>query len=480
MKAPALVSEEERLAALHECGILDSEPEPSFDDVARLASQLCRTPIALVSLVDRERQWFKARIGWPTTQGGRRESFCTHAIESNAPMIVPDALLDERFANNPLVLGPENIRFYAGIPLVLDDGAAVGSLCVIDNEPREIDPAQLAALHMLAKQVTTELSLRRRLANTKHLAWHESSPHDTRTPPLDVTRVTTRRPVAMPSLTSTWIAGRYEVLRTLGAGGMGVVVEALDTQEKRHVAVKFLLRHALSDDRMLERFAREARALMQLSGSEHVTRALDAGNLANGSPYIVMELLRGKSLQTLLEERGPMPVPLAAKLMIQACEGVAHAHEAGILHRDLKPSNLMLLDGTEGSEQLKVLDFGVAKEFGEDAGEAPQITMARELVGTPHYMSPEQLLGEALDERSDVWSLGVIFYELVVGARPFDAPTFIALTVKIYSQPAEPPSARAAGLPPKLDAIIAKCFERDRTLRYAGVRELAADLHELL
>ncbi|WP_250003264.1 GAF domain-containing sensor histidine kinase [Actinoplanes sp. M2I2] len=169
MKAPLPDNETDRLAALYSLDILDSEPEQDFDDIVALASNVCGTPMSLVTLLDTDRQWFKARVGTEQTGTGRDVSFCSHAILGSDLMVVPDATKDQRFADNPLVTGPLGIRFYAGAPLVTTDGFALGTLCVVDDQPRRLDIEQLQALRALARQVTSQMELRRHavaLANT--------------------------------------------------------------------------------------------------------------------------------------------------------------------------------------------------------------------------------------------------------------------------------------------------------------------------
>ena len=161
------LSEDQRLSALHDCAVLDTPPEDAFDDLASLARILCETPIALVSLVDRDRQWFKAALGLETRETPRAIAFCAHAIQQPEPLIVPDARQDPRFADNPLVTGPPEFRFYAGFPLIDDAGAALGTLCVLDVRPRELDAQRLDALRILAKQVVAQLALRRLLAEVE-------------------------------------------------------------------------------------------------------------------------------------------------------------------------------------------------------------------------------------------------------------------------------------------------------------------------
>lgn len=171
MKAPLPKNEALRIGVLHGYGILDTLAEQSYDDIVLLASQICNTPIALVSFVDSERQWFKARVGLEATETPRDSSFCAHAIlDSARPLIVPDALKDERFSDNPLVTGDPNIRFYAGAPLLSPTGEALGSLCVIDRKPHDISEQQVKALQALSRQVSVLLEMRRLVAELEVLS----------------------------------------------------------------------------------------------------------------------------------------------------------------------------------------------------------------------------------------------------------------------------------------------------------------------
>lgn len=175
MKAPIPANEAARLEALRQYEILDTDPEEVFDDITRLAAYMCQTPIAVISLVDHERQWFKARIGLGPRETSRDCAFCAHAILQDTPMSIPDAMADERFADNPLVTAEPFIRLYAGSPLITPEGFKLGTLCVIDRAPRVLSPEQLAVLRMLSNQVMVQLDLRREnAAITRSLAQRKS------------------------------------------------------------------------------------------------------------------------------------------------------------------------------------------------------------------------------------------------------------------------------------------------------------------
>ena len=169
MTAPLPANEAERLAALRDCQILDTAPEPPFDDVTLLAAQICGVPLAAVSLIDADRQWFKSILGLEATETPRGVAFCAHTILQPDLLLVPDARTDTRFADNPLVTGDPNVRFYAGMPLITSDGYALGSLCVIDRKPRQLSPDQQASLRALGNQVASQLELKRHIAAQERL-----------------------------------------------------------------------------------------------------------------------------------------------------------------------------------------------------------------------------------------------------------------------------------------------------------------------
>jgi len=213
------------------------------------------------------------------------------------------------------------------------------------------------------------------------------------------------------------VAGKLRIIRTVGAGGMGKVYEVEHELTRHRRALKVL--HPSASPNVVERFVREATAAARI-GNPHVAETFDAGTLETGEPYLLMELLEGETLEERLRRAGPIPSGELAALIQQACVGIQAAHDAGIVHRDLKPENLFVTS-REGQPFVKILDFGISK-FDEGRTGAPGITRDGVMLGTPYYMSPEQVLGAATDARTDVYALGVILYESACGHRPFEAP----------------------------------------------------------
>jgi serine/threonine-protein kinase len=267
------------------------------------------------------------------------------------------------------------------------------------------------------------------------------------------------------------LAGKYRVERVLGAGAMGMVVAAVHLALNRRVALKFLLPSAKKSQDGEDRFLREARIAAMLN-SEHVTRVLDVGMLEDGAAYIVMEFLDGQDLGSLLRS-GPLPIEEAVTYVLQVCEALAEAHAAGIVHRDLKPANLFLTRTPSGSPCVKVCDFGISKLAGSEMA----LTQTGQVLGSPIYMSPEQFDGgKHVDTRSDIWSLGVILYELIAGLPPFEAQEMMQLLKRITLEPPRPIEEVRPGVPAGLWRVIARALEKKRDQRWPSMREFAAAL----
>jgi len=270
------------------------------------------------------------------------------------------------------------------------------------------------------------------------------------------------------------VGDKYRIVRFLAEGGMAAVYEARHVVVKRRFAVKFLRPDLTLQRGVLERFQREAETAGSLE-KENVAAALDFGIATDGSPYIVMEFLVGQTLAQILAQAGRLSVERATDLCVQACRGLAAAHDAGIIHRDLKPQNLFVCRREDGCDLLKVLDFGVAKL--EEAESQGMVTRTGATLGTPFYMSPEQARGEKdCDERTDVYGLGAVLYELLSGRRPHAGSTNNAVLHHIATEPAIPLGEGTAGLPPSLVEVVHRCLARDAKERFASMSALAEAL----
>ena len=259
--------------------------------------------------------------------------------------------------------------------------------------------------------------------------------------------------------------GRYDVLRVIGRGGMGVVYEALDPKLERHVAIKMILG---ATPGLLARFDREARSMGSLQHPNIVT--IHEFGDQDGSPYLVMEYLVGMSLDTAISSGRPLSLVEKLSICINVCEGLNYAHDRGIIHRDIKPANVMLLD--DGN--VKIVDFGIAR-IG-DTG-----ISRTEIVGSLHYMSPEQFQSQPLDRRTDIFSTGVVLYQMLTGTLPFQATGGEAAVMYqiIHGDPA-PLNTFLQDYPPELDAIIAKVLAKNRDVRYLSAHDLAFDLQAVV
>lgn len=272
----------------------------------------------------------------------------------------------------------------------------------------------------------------------------------------------------------TVVAGKFRIERVLGEGGMGIVLAAHHLHLGRLVAIKLLKPDALAHADIVARFANEARSASRIQ-SEHVAKVLDVGALDSGEPYMVMEYLEGSDLSKWVRQRGPLAVPEAIDHLLQACEALAEAHVAGIVHRDLKPANLYLTRRADGSNCVKVLDFGISKAaLAGDQPSSQHLTQTSSVLGTPGYMAPEQLRSSKhVDARTDIWAIGVILHELLTGRLAFQGSTVPEVYAAILASPPESLRSVRPDAPPQVEAVILRCLEKDVARRFANVGELA-------
>ena len=271
-------------------------------------------------------------------------------------------------------------------------------------------------------------------------------------------------------LIGTLIDDKYRVEQKVGKGGMGSVYRATHIHIGSTVAVKILHPHLSSDATTLERFRREARSAAQIHHPNAVA-VLDFGVTRDtGLAYLVMEFLEGVELRTKIKGK-PLEYGEILNIMRQTCAAVQAAHSKGIIHRDLKPENIWLLTDQDGFQRVKVLDFGIAKLKGDGT-----LTQAGMIIGTPYYMSPEQCVGAELDARSDIYSLGIILYEMLTGQLPFTAPTPMGIVVKHMNDRPRPPSEVRPGIPPEVEAVVMRALSKQREERQESATALAADL----
>jgi serine/threonine-protein kinase len=266
------------------------------------------------------------------------------------------------------------------------------------------------------------------------------------------------------------ITDRLAVVRRVGAGGLGEVYEVEHKFTRHRRAVKVLHRQFQQNADVVERFLREASAAGRI-GNPHIVETFDAGHLSDGSPFIVMEFLQGKSLSDVLRAAGRLEPGLAAAVLCQVCTAIQAAHDANIIHRDLKPDNLFLTE-REGRAFVKVLDFGISK-FQSDEGAELSTTRSGITMGTPLYMAPEQLRGaKNADARSDVYSLGVILYEMLVGIAPFTGDSFAELAVQILTAEPKPIHSFDGALPEALSHVVTKSLDKNPEVRFQTAKAL--------
>ncbi|NMC72050.1 MAG: serine/threonine protein kinase, partial [Myxococcales bacterium] len=268
----------------------------------------------------------------------------------------------------------------------------------------------------------------------------------------------------------TMIDGKYRVVRLLGEGGMGEVYEAEHAFLERRVAIKILNPEFTRNDDAVRRFYREAQAAGRV-GHENICEVIDIGQTVGGLPYIVMQLLVGRSLTQLIAESAPLPIGRTVDIADQALGALHAAHKAGIVHRDIKPDNIYLVSVGGRHDFVKLLDFGISKVRTLDGGDNVSVTRTGTVLGTPLYMSPEQARGDSdVDARTDVWSMGVITYEMLIGQPPFRGDNYNQVLFSVLNAPIASIRSQRAGVSRELDAVVMRALERDVRRRFESAQ----------
>ncbi len=273
---------------------------------------------------------------------------------------------------------------------------------------------------------------------------------------------------------------RYRIEERIAAGGFGAIYRAVHVRSEMQLAIKVLHPRLSADERIVARFRREGATLTSLR-SPHTVTTYELAEDPNGTLFIVMELLRGQTLLERFQSGGPLPWRRVVAMARAVCDALAEAHALGVVHRDLKPANIHLSRLDDDDQFVKVLDFGIAKLLrGSGIDESnEELTNHNEVIGTFEYISPEQIAGDSYSGRSDIYTLGIVMFEMATGSRPFGNLTGPALMATIFSEVARPPSTKLPGLPPAFDALVLRCLARDPDARYADVHVLAAALDDL-
>jgi serine/threonine-protein kinase len=279
------------------------------------------------------------------------------------------------------------------------------------------------------------------------------------------------------NLAGTALAARYEILDIIGSGGSSaLVLKARQPGLERLVAIKTLFPEALQPGE-LERFQAEARAISDVSHYNIVT-VHDCGVTERGQPFMVMEYIQGESLREKMTREGQLPFATIVSILIQACRGLQEAHNKGIIHRDLKPENILLQERSERADWVKIVDFGIARLI---TSTSPRLTQSGALMGTPEYIAPERFRNSAADARADLYSLGVVLFEMLTNRGPYDADTLETVVLKALVEPIDPPSQHRKEIKPgsSFDRLVAKTTAKNPDERHQTATELRLELEQI-
>ncbi len=447
-----------RLEALKRYSATDLRAEASFDRLTRLASKMLDAPIALVNIVNDEKQLCKSAFGIDGDMDDvpNSVSFCAHTVTMHKPFVVEDTTKHPLLSDNPFVDTSDGFRSYLGIPLETEDGYNIGTLCVLDMKPRRWDASDIETLEDLAASVMMEIDLRAQML-TEQEALSQNHGYDP-----------TRRdetPGHIPVRDITRF-GRYQIVEHIDSGGMCDVYLCKHESLQTPVAVKLLKHHNAKDQSFRARFELEGKIIASLK-HPNIVRVFDAGNIGDNY-YIAMEHVNGQNLKDFIQQNAPLPLDVVLQIAQDIAEALDYAHSYDVVHRDVKPSNVMLRSWQRNSKpayQATLMDFGVARMVASNTD-----LTGDNAVGTIDYIAPEQITSShTVTATADLYAFAVMIYEMLTGELPFDGENAASLIFERIAN--EFPDLReiCPELPQHVTYAMKKALSKEPEQRYENV-----------
>ncbi|MGJ3239351.1 MAG: protein kinase domain-containing protein [Anaerolineae bacterium] len=447
----------DRVAALRKTFLLDTKAEEAFDRLTNMAARVLGAPISFISLIDVNRHYVKSGIGASIQELPLSHSFCKHVVATGEPLIVDDARNHPAVRHNPAIKEYDVIG-YLGMPIYTTDGLNIGSLCVIDNKPRQWSEDEISIIRDLTSSVMMEIELRVQIRMEQEAGRKLSTEEVYGHLPDDGQRF-----------------GVYEVIDQIGTGGMSDVYLSRHRFLKNVVAVKQLRANVQNYEEYTKRFEQEAQIIAQLK-HQNIVRVFDYG-IKDERPYMIMEHINGVDLAEFLGRNERLTFGYDGAILLDIAAALDYAHSKGIIHRDVKPSNVMLRrrfsDGKPMDQFHAILmDFGIARL----ASKGTNMTQDN-LVGTVSYMAPEQIeSSNSLDYRADLYSFGVLTYQFLTGHLPFKSGSFAGLLRMHLTDPMPDPRQYVPDLTDNQVDALSLMLSKDPDDRPASAREFVTML----
>ncbi len=453
-----IIHDSGRLEALRRYSLNDAHAEAAFDRLTRLASKLLNAPIALVNLITDAQQLCKSAYGIPAQDANVPVgvSFCSHTVTLGKPFVVEDATKHALLEDNLFVTGTSHLRSYVGIPLQTEDQYSIGTLCVLDVEPRRWKQSDIEVVQELAVSVMMEIDLRARMASSQDELGDKD---DT--------------PLHIPARELNHF-GRYNIVDHIDSGGMCDVYLCRHEHLQVPVAIK-RLRHSIAGNVTLRaRFALEGNIVCSLR-HPNIIRVFEVGNEGDNY-YMVMEYINGQTLKALIKQQAPLPLQIVIDIGKDIAEALDYAHSQQVVHRDVKPSNVMLREnprtGTNTIYQATLMDFGIAKMI-----DLENHLTGENAVGTVDYMAPEQIAeSNTVTGSVDIYALGTILYEMLTGHIPHKGKTMVQSIYKHLNEPVPDPRQFVPDLPQHVVDTLVQALAKFPEDRHRTAIELVAAL----